>query len=89
DIEKILKGVPEKRQTLLFSATMPKRIAILAEKFMSNPETVRTKSKEMTVPSIEQHYYEVRDSKKFDILCRLLDTQSPELAIVFARTKKR
>ncbi|MCA0174199.1 DEAD/DEAH box helicase [Bacillus sp. RAR_GA_16] len=89
DIEKILKGVPEKRQTLLFSATMPKRIAILAEKFMTNPETVRTKSKEMTVPSIEQHYYEVRDSKKFDILCRLLDTQSPELAIVFARTKKR
>ncbi|MFK3959167.1 DEAD/DEAH box helicase [Guptibacillus hwajinpoensis] len=89
DIEKILKGVPNERQTLLFSATMPKRIALLAEKFMSNPETVRTKSKEMTVPSIEQHYYEVRDSKKFDILCRLLDTQSPELAIVFARTKKR
>ncbi len=89
DIEKILKGVPNERQTLLFSATMPKRIALLAEKFMSKPETVRTKSKEMTVPSIEQHYYEVRDSKKFDILCRLLDTQSPELAIVFARTKKR
>ncbi|MGA9290014.1 MAG: DEAD/DEAH box helicase, partial [Anaerobacillus sp.] len=89
DIEKILKGVPNERQTLLFSATMPKRIALLAEKFMSKPETVRTKSKEMTVPAIEQHYYEVRDSKKFDILCRLLDTQSPELAIVFARTKKR
>ncbi len=89
DIEKILKGVPDQRQTLLFSATMPKRIAILAEKFMSNPETVRTKSKEMTVPQIDQHYYDVREPKKFDLLCRLLDIQAPELAIVFGRTKKR
>lgn len=89
DIEKILSGIPEERQTLLFSATMPKRIKALAEKFMKNPELVQVKAKEMTVKNIEQHYLEVQEKQKFDVLCSLLDIQSPELAIVFGRTKKR
>jgi ATP-dependent RNA helicase DeaD len=89
DIEKILSGIPEERQTLLFSATMPKRIKALAEKFMKNPELVKVQAKEMTVANIEQHYLEVHEKQKFDVLCSLLDIQSPELAIVFGRTKKR
>lgn len=89
DIEKILSGIPEEHQTLLFSATMPRRIKALAEKFMKNPELVTVKAKEMTVKNIDQHYLEVQEKQKFDVLCSLLDIQSPELAIVFGRTKKR
>ncbi|WP_376767976.1 DEAD/DEAH box helicase [Neobacillus endophyticus] len=89
DIETILKEIPEERQTLLFSATMPAPIQRIAEKFMKDPQIVRVKTKEMTVPSIEQYYLEVQEKNKFDVLTRLLDIQSPELAIVFGRTKRR
>ncbi|GAB6172434.1 DEAD/DEAH box helicase [Paradesulfitobacterium aromaticivorans] len=89
DIETILQEVPKERQTLLFSATMPMQIQNLAQRFMKNPEIIRTKSKEITVANIEQHYMEVQEKLKFDVLCRLLDIQSPELAIVFGRTKRR
>jgi ATP-dependent RNA helicase DeaD len=89
DIEAILSNVPEKRQTLLFSATMPEPIRRIAERFMNEPHMVKVKAKEMTVPNIQQYYLEVQEKKKFDILTRLLDIQAPELAIVFGRTKRR
>lgn len=89
DIESILSSIPEERQTLLFSATMPPAIQKMAERFMKDPQIVRVKAKEMTVPLIEQYYIEVQEKNKFDVLTRLLDIQSPELAIVFGRTKRR
>ncbi|KQL51065.1 DEAD/DEAH box helicase [Heyndrickxia shackletonii] len=89
DIEAILSSVPEDRQTLLFSATMPDPIRRIAERFMKNPETIRVKTKEMTVPLIEQYFVKVYEREKFDVLSRLIDVQSPELAIVFGRTKRR
>ncbi|WP_084783329.1 DEAD/DEAH box helicase [Bacillus dakarensis] len=89
DIERILGDIPEGRQTLLFSATMPKRIQSLAERFMVEPELVKVKAKEMTVTNIEQYYLEVHEKQKFDVLTSMLDIDSPDLAIVFGRTKKR
>jgi ATP-dependent RNA helicase DeaD len=89
DIENILLDVPDERQTMLFSATMPQPIQDLARRFMREPEFVRIKSKEITVPNTEQYYYQVHEKEKFDALCRLLDLHSPEAAIVFARTKRR
>ncbi|MDQ0247805.1 ATP-dependent RNA helicase DeaD [Bacillus fengqiuensis] len=89
DIEKILENVPEDHQTLLFSATMPGPIQRIAERFMSEPKIVKVKAKEVTVPNIQQYYLETQEKKKFDVLTRLLDIQSPELAIVFGRTKRR
>lgn len=89
DIETILQETPASRQTLLFSATMPKPIQALARRFMRNPELVAVQAKEVTVPLIEQHYIELQERQKFDVLSRLLDIQSPELAIVFGRTKRR
>jgi ATP-dependent RNA helicase DeaD len=89
DIEAILAAIPTERQTLLFSATMPTRIQRMAERFMRDPQIVRVKTKEMTVPAIEQFYLEVQEKNKFDVLTRLLDIQSPELAIIFGRTKRR
>lgn len=89
DIEKILSATPETRQTLLFSATMPKQIQSLAQRFLKDPAMISIKAKEITVPLIEQYYMELQDRQKFDVLCRLLDIQSPELAIIFGRTKRR
>ncbi len=89
DIETILKEIPEERQTVLFSATMPKPIQNLARRFLKDPEFISVKTKEVTVPNTEQYYYEVHEKQKFDVLCRLLDIQSPELAIIFGRTKRR
>ncbi|KAB2330569.1 DEAD/DEAH box helicase [Bacillus mesophilum] len=89
DIEAILSSIPEERQTLLFSATMPEPIRKMAARFMKEPQIVRVKAKEMTVSLIDQYYIEVQEKNKFDVLTRLLDIQSPELAIVFGRTKRR
>lgn len=89
DIETILQETPETRQTLLFSATMPAPIQALARRFLRDPELISVKSKEVTVPLVEQYYLELQERQKFDVLCRLLDIQSPELAIIFGRTKRR
>ncbi|KAB7704799.1 DEAD/DEAH box helicase [Bacillus aerolatus] len=89
DIEAILSHMPTERQTLLFSATMPKQIRAIAERFMNDPVTIRVKTKEMTVSNIEQHYVKVHQRDKFDVLSRLIDVHSPELAIIFGRTKRR
>jgi len=89
DIETILRHITGDRQMLLFSATMPAPVQELARRFMRNPELIRVKTKEVTLPGIVQHYIEVHDRQKFDILCRLLDIQAPELAIIFCRTKRR
>ncbi|WP_203364473.1 DEAD/DEAH box helicase [Bacillus sp. REN10] len=89
DIEAILSHVPAERQTLLFSATMPKQIRAIAERFMNEPETIRVKMKEMTVSNIDQYFVKVQQRDKFDVLSRLIDVHSPELAIIFGRTKRR
>src|SRR5699024_9436948 len=89
DIRDILKGVPSERQTLLFSATMPKEIREIASTMMKNPEEVKVKAKEMTVENIEQYFMEVQERYKYDTLTNHLDINAPELAIVFSRTKKR
>lgn len=89
DIQTIMASVPDTRQTLLFSATMPDAIRRIAEKFMKTPEVVKIKSKEMTVENIEQFYVKSVEREKFDFLSRLLNVQQPELAIVFGRTKRR
>jgi len=89
DIETILQGTPAERQTMLFSATMPGPIQTLARRFMISPEIIRINAREVTVSNIEQYYLEVQEKQKFDVLCRLLDIQSPDLAIIFGRTKRR
>ena len=87
DIRTILAGIPEERQTMFFSATMPAPIRELAETFLK--EIVKIKAATVTIDLIEQEYIELPDRQKFDALCRLLDMQDPELAIVFVRTKRR
>lgn len=89
DIEAILKAVPNERQTLLFSATMPPAIKRIGVQFMTNPEHVQIAAKELTTDLVDQYYVRVREQEKFDTFTRILAVQEPELAIVFGRTKRR
>ena len=89
DIELILKKIPQKRQTLLFSATLPQPIIDISKRFMNKPEFVRVEYAEMTVPQTEQSYIEVKEREKLDVLCRLIDIADPHLLIIFCNTKRR
>ena len=88
DMETILSQLPEERQTVMFSATMPPAIAEIARKFQQDPVMVRVVKKELTVPKVIQYYYEVKPKNKVEVLCRLLDLYSPKLSVVFCNTKK-
>lgn len=89
DIEAIISRVPENRQTLLFSATMPEPIKRIGVQFMKHPEHVQIKAAELTNMNVEQFYIRVKENEKFDTMTRLMDVTQPELAIVFGRTKRR
>jgi len=89
DIREILQGIPNERQTLLFSATMPREIRDIATNLMKQPKEVKVKAKEITVENTEQYFIEVSEKQKFDTLTNHLDIHDPELAIVFGRTKRR
>lgn len=89
DIETILEKLPKERQTLLFSATMPKPIMDIAKTYLKKPELIKVIKKELTVPKIDQFYYEVNPRKKSEVLSRLLDMYDPELSLVFCNTKRK
>ncbi len=90
DIELILSQMPvEERQTILFSATMPQEILDLTKQYQRDPQLIKTTPKELTVPKIEQIYFEVKEKMKLEALCRLIDLYSPERSMVFCNTKKR
>ncbi|MFA9558564.1 DEAD/DEAH box helicase [Evansella sp. AB-rgal1] len=89
DIETILAEVPSERHTMLFSATMPPKLKSIADRFMKSPVNVAVKAKHLTVENIEQRYIVMPEKDKFDVLCNLLDLETPELAIIFGRTKRR
>jgi len=87
DIEYILKHCPKERQTLLLSATIPPDIMRLAHKFMNDPLEVWTAQENLSVSTIEQSYFVVDRDNKFPHLLKLLDTERPQLAIIFCGTK--
>ncbi len=88
DIEDILKKIPGEHQTILFSATMPKPILDLSKKYLNNPQYVKVVHKELTVPNIQQFYYELKPNMKLEVLSRLLDVTDPSLSLVFCNTKR-
>jgi ATP-dependent RNA helicase DeaD len=88
DIETILQSVPKERQTVFFSATMPRPIRDLIEKYARNPENVKIEQKAMTVPTVEQVYYEVDRRFKIELLTRLIDIHDLKLGIIFCNTKR-
>ena len=89
DMETILTETPEERQTVLFSATMPKPIMEIARKFQKDAKIIKVVRKELTVSNIDQFYYEVRPKNKTEILSRLIDIYNPKLSVVFCNTKRQ
>ncbi|MCC7107267.1 MAG: DEAD/DEAH box helicase [Chloroflexi bacterium] len=90
DVELILEELTAERQTGLFSATIPDQVAELADAYLKDPVriTLTPPDAAMTVPTIEQLYYEVPRRHKQEALARLLDIKQPELALVFCATKR-
>jgi ATP-dependent RNA helicase DeaD len=88
DIGRILELTSGDRQTLLFSATMPKTILKLTDEYMREPEHIKVAKKEMTVPGVEQYYFELKESSKVEVLHRLIDIENIRSALVFCNTKK-
>lgn len=90
ELEAILEELPPEHQTALFSATLPERIRRIAESHLNDPEHIviaREKTAEGETPRVPQKAYMVGRAHRLAALGRILDVESPELAIVFARTR--
>jgi ATP-dependent RNA helicase DeaD len=88
DIEFILEQTPDQRQTVFFSATMPRPIQDLIQRFARDPATVRIEPQNVTVPTVEQVYFEVDRRFKMELLTRLIDLHDYKLGIIFCNTKR-
>ncbi len=89
DVERILSLTPSSRQTALFSATMPPAIRRLADQYLYRPVTVQVQTATLTVETVEQFALEVNAREKPDRLVEVLQSEQPEQALVFVRTKIR
>lgn len=87
DIEEILRYIPEDRQTVLFSATMPPQIMAITSEYQRSPVVVGVEQKSRTVESVAQFYYEVPMGRKTDALRMLLIAFEPKLSMIFCNTK--
>ncbi len=87
EVREILRTVPAQRRMLLFSATMPPQILKLAKTFMKDYDLVEVKKEQNTTELTEQIYFEVRESERFEALCRIIDVEPDFYGIVFCRTK--
>ena len=87
EIEEIMESTPHDKKVLLFSATMPRAILQIAEKYMGDYDMVAIKSKTISNQSITQKYYDVSPRNKFEALCRIIDAEEEFYAIIFCRTK--
>ncbi len=88
EMDELLAALPEERQTLFFSATMNRGVSGLIQKFGNSPEVIEIKQKSLTVSTIEQSYFEVRQRSKVEVLSRILDMNPPRLGIIFCNMKR-
>ncbi|MER7945840.1 DEAD/DEAH box helicase [Streptomyces sp. NPDC096079] len=91
DVEKIMNMLPAKRQTMLFSATMPGAVIGLARRYMSQPTHIRATSPDgegVTVANIKQHVYRAHNMDKPEMVSRILQANGRGLAMIFCRTKR-
>ncbi|MFU8893405.1 MAG: DEAD/DEAH box helicase [Luteolibacter sp.] len=88
EMDELLAALPPERQTVFFSATMSAGVKRLIQKFGNDPEIIEIKQKSLTVSTIEQSYFEVRQRSKVEVLSRILDMNPPRLGIIFCNTKR-
>jgi ATP-dependent RNA helicase DeaD len=87
DVETILDETPDDRQVALFSATMPKPIHRVAQRYLNNPTEIKIQAKTSTVDTINQRYWQVTGTHKLDALTRILEVENFDGMIIFVRTK--
>ena len=87
DVEWVLEQIPTEHQTALFSATMPKQISKIAQKYLNDPALISIKDKTTTVSTVRQRYWMVSGMHKLDALTRILEVEDTDGILVFARTK--
>ena len=87
DVEWVLEQIPTDHQTALFSATMPKQISKIAQKYLNDPAIIKIKDKSATVDTVRQRYWMVSGMHKLDALTRILEVEDTDGILVFARTK--
>jgi ATP-dependent RNA helicase DeaD len=87
DVEFILNTIPHSKQLSLFSATMPKSIIELSERYMDNPKKILVDSDEISVETLDQYYVMVEQKEKLTCLIDLLNKEKPKSSIIFCRTK--
>ncbi|MGR0121798.1 DEAD/DEAH box helicase [Bacillus halotolerans] len=87
-VEAIIKHLPVKRTTMLFSATLPEDIEKLSRQYMQNPEHIEIKAAGLTTRNIEHAVIQVREENKFSLLKDVLITENPDSCIIFCRTKE-
>ncbi|SNX63879.1 superfamily II DNA/RNA helicase [Streptomyces sp. TLI_55] len=91
DVEKIIDMLPARRQTMLFSATMPGAVIGLARRYMSRPTHIRATAPDdegVTVANISQHVYRAHNMDKPEMVARILQSEGRGLAMIFCRTKR-
>lgn len=89
DMKTILAEAPTDRQTIMFSATMPKAIADIAKKFQKNPANIRIANSQLTAPKVDQFSLEINESQKLEATLRIFKIENPRLGIVFCNTKRK
>src|SRR6056297_1670072 len=89
DLEQILSYSKGKSQTVMFSATVPKAIKNIMNRWMDNPEMIKVEGKAQTAEGIEQYVMEVRDSMRVEAISRVIDMTGANLTLVFSNTKRR
>ncbi|MBI2427364.1 MAG: DEAD/DEAH box helicase [Ignavibacteriales bacterium] len=89
DIETILKTMPKERQTVLFSATMPKPIIELAKRYQHHPAHVKVTKENLTAASIEQMFFEIGSTPKIKLISTLIAVHDIKLSIIFCNTKRK
>jgi len=89
DIETILKSMPKERQTVLFSATMPKTIIELAKKYQRHPTHIKVTTENLTAASIEQMFFDIGSMSKIQLISTLIAIHDIQLSIIFCNTKRK
>lgn len=88
EMDEVLAALPKERQIMFFSATMNRGVSNFIKKFGNSPVTIEIEQKAMTVSTVDQAYYEVRQRSKVEVLSRILDMNPPRLGIIFCNTKR-
>ena len=89
DMELILGQIPGEHQTALFSATMPKPILEITDRFQNDAKLVKVAAQELTIPLVSQKFYRVKNQDKDAACVRLLEYYQPKLTLIFCNTKKK